>query len=323
MRSVLNFNRRGFTLVEVLMAAGIITALVAAGASVIKTASEIKKKTDTYDALTNYRTDLIATLRSSDAIAQTATYSANTNALCLKTLQNCGSASTASAPLTILDATGANKKTDMTTASFGFNIEGQTCTSFPSTSCPFRYETYWYSVCAGGATCITPQIKSTGTLQVYEGFPVKVNASQFNYTITLGQVIGSYEQGCTSIGGTYVPGEPPQCNLPMTGDCPPGQYVVGYNKATKQKQCRPVFQNALNASCNSGEVMVGVDASGTPVCKQMKANTGCASPYDPRCQPYYCQVYPTAAICQAVAAASGTDGDGGGDGGCDGGDGCN
>jgi type II secretory pathway pseudopilin PulG len=330
-------SKCGFSIIEMLIAFALLGGTAAFTINLFSEKAKIEKKTTLATSVLNYRASLIQTLRSSDALLKTAKANGIT---CLE--KNVGCSSAEFFAFTTLDG-NSNPLTDKTNGAFGFSSEGQSCTSFPSTSCPFRFETKLKIICVN-PTCSVPQFKVRGNLMLETEATKVIVAKNNEFEITLGQGIDSYERGCTTLGGTYQPGDPPSCLLAMNGNCPKAadgtiQVVVGYDLGSKQKICKPIFKQFINnKTCASGtpctllnpagslgEVMVGVDLNGDPICKPMKLNPGCATACDssPSCVAYKCQLDP--GLCPPSGGTPIGPGDASGDGGCGdgaGGDGC-
>ena len=271
-RSNLLTNANGFSLIEGLVAAAILSIVAVSVGGFFQSSTIAKTKNDVVTSVIKYRYSIITTLRSPDGAAKAGLVN---GVPCLATHLSCAPAATAYAPLTVQNSLGINL-TDKDDASSGFGLDMATCTSFPSSVCPFRYETEWRSLCnaANPVFCNSPQLKVRGTLKIAPDFGVPLNQSMYSFEITLGQVLGTYEQSCTSIGGTYLPGNPPRCGLPLGGDCPPTQIVVGYNKATRTKICKPFFQAYLNnVVVPPGNVIIGIGSNGDPIWRPMRITT--------------------------------------------------
>jgi hypothetical protein len=82
---------------------------------------------------------------------------------------------------TLLSADGSTFL-DPTNPSQGLDSGMQTCTSFPSLSCPFRYELKWYSQCIGFGPCYSPDLIIQGRLVVGDLPSVKFNINPVNYS---------------------------------------------------------------------------------------------------------------------------------------------
>jgi type II secretory pathway pseudopilin PulG len=328
MRRIL--NSRGLSFIEILLTIGIILTVMAGGASIVSSIKSNQKRAQAITSVVQYRRSIIETLRSSDSLAKSgALNSPQIN--CFIYRQNCGPGNSAAPTnwadfsLYRYDYTPTNNRIlTSTNPNFGFNLAGDPCTTYPSEACPFRYELQWKAICGPG-TCEAPQIKAKGELKIFDRYSVAVNTSAQAFEITLGQSIGNYEESCVSVGGTYVPGPNPGCTLPADGPCLPAangqvQYVYGYDRATKTKMCRAVLAGALcNQSCAPGNVIIGTDGAGCPVCVPIKPNP-CPGP--PNTCAYVCQINPLDPRCVIDNTPSSDGGGGSGDGGCGAGDGC-
>lgn len=316
--------RSGFTLVEALVNMAMLAIVIAAISAFVEYNNQLKFKQDLLVAIINYRAGIISSLRSSDALVNSA--SGNT---CLSQRMGCPVGGTSYVPFSVFDA-NAVRLTDATAASYGWGVNLKTCTTFPSKNCPIRYDVQWKSVCAGAA-CSASQVKVLGTLTLAPSLNIPISPEKYNFEITLGQIIGNYQQSCTSIGGSYVAGSPPACNLPMTGSCPPNEMVTSVSPATKTKVCKPVFPSSLSGPVAANSVIVGVNPNGTlnvrpivPTANQIAGAVpagSCVVITDPGCPPLVQQLLPVGTVPPAAANPGAPDG--GLDGGCGGGgDGC-
>ncbi len=314
-------NNQGFSIIEGMIASGILAVIVVGAMSAFQSIANAKLKNDVLTSIIKYRFNIISSLRSPEAISNAGVIN---GVPCLVNHLSCAATSTPYSPLTVPNATG-EKLTDKDDGTLGFRADMMACTSFPSAECPFRYETAWRSVC-NGAFCSSPQLKVRGVLKLFSGLKVVINQNVYSFEISLGQVLGTYEQSCTSIGGSYYPGNPPRCDLPMVGDCPsPGDVVVGYDRTARTKKCRPYFQSFFNGvSVPPGSVAIGIDPSGNPIIRPIRMPV-VPAPFRAQIAPPNSQPaifgdgvsYPT----DGGAYLFPTDG-GGGDGGCGGGGGC-
>ncbi len=71
---------------------------------------------------------------------------------------------------------------DSSDPSRGIDSGMQTCTSFPSLTCPFRYELKWSRECVGLGPCYSPDLIIRGELLVASLPSIKFNINPANYT---------------------------------------------------------------------------------------------------------------------------------------------
>lgn len=331
MRSILNkiSNSHGMTLVETMIGGGLLMIAIAASFTALQAMLDRQRAGDLTMGVLKYQVTLIASLQSSDAVSKTA---AANGINCLMTRQACAvGAGTNFSTLSVYDHQG-NLLSDGVNANVGFDKDGAVCTTFPSQSCPYRYSVEWRAHCVQGVDCSSPLFQAKGTLVVSDEVKAGLNPAKFGFLINLGQIMGNYEQACTSMGGTYVAADPPRCAMSLNGPCPTmagaKQVVFAFDKTTGTKQCRPLF---WDISCGANEVMVGVRADGSVDCRPMRftCSDGRVVTDMSRCvvAPLPCQVDPTLPMCITGGGDGGGDGGGGGgDGGCGGdggaGDGC-
>lgn len=73
------------------------------------------------------------------------------------------------------------------TAAHGFSTELKPCATFPSLSCPFRYNLVWERECPTLMPCHVPGLVVSGTLQVSSQFlkvvPLKVDSYKLYYRV--------------------------------------------------------------------------------------------------------------------------------------------
>jgi type II secretory pathway pseudopilin PulG len=305
LRSILKSNA-GLTIIEVLVSVTIISSSLAAVVTLTEFVSSARRKLDLNSAVLAQRSAIIESLRGSDSLALATD---DLGSACLRTRKNCSINNGAYTPLSLVAGNGS-PLVRREIANWGFDAKAATCSSFPSERCPFRYEVSWQSSCLGAA-CAVPHLRSRGRLVVHDSVRQIINSNKYDFEISLGQMIGSAEQSCTALGGTYVLGSPPGCALPLTGSCPDDangvpQVVTGYDSVARTKICgSPLF---LTGSCLFGQVMIGIDAAGSAVCRPMA--TRC-DPWDPTCNPIGTQT--------ESPGYNPPTSDGGGDGGCGGG----
>jgi len=325
MRHIL--NNKGVSLVEVLGASAIVAILTVLNVNSLQAFLLQQNKSRSQAIILKQKNNIISSLQSSDTLAKIG-QSEGIN--CLVTRQNCSAlGNTPYAFISVQDQQGI-QLTDRAVASFGFNKENVACNTFPSDECPFRYEVQWRAKCASVMGCAAPLFQARATLFIHPGLRSQINTQKYGFTMNLGQVLGTYEQSCTSIGGVFISGVPPQCQLPMTGSCPDDssgnkQVVWSYNRLANPptKNCRPVF---WDVSCPAGFVMIGIAGTGLADCRQIIFTCEDGSTVNDLAN---CPVAPLP--CQSPSpppecfgdGGGGGGGDGGGDGGCGGGgDGC-
>lgn len=306
---MLPLSKSGSSIIEILISLALVLIISTGGYAITQSYSKSTKQLVLVQGVMQFRRTIVDSLRSSDALVRISALPANStvpNIGCFATLQSCGAASTAFVPFSIADISG-NYMTRHDQANFGFDIHQATCTTFPSAACPYRIQLEWASLCNAGrpGSCNTPQLIVRGTLQTATNASIQIPPQNFSFSQTLSKYIGSYEQSCTSLGGTYIASTPPRCSLPSTGDCPPDgtgnpQIVVGYDRIAGNMICRPYFSSTLNnGACADGFVIVATSSvDGSPVCKPIAL----APPPGPTPIPF-CDANPTHPSCAGVIPA--------------------
>ncbi len=344
MRRILRFfcktpsPQRGFSLIETMIAVSIAGIVAFAGITVFEGFAASKSRSKSLNALARFRYALMSSVKSSDSLLKTGQFDCMINkAACL---------SPPAAGYTQFSALDPDltklTKTDVEDAAYGFTRDAKPCSTFPSKTCPFRYVTEWRAICTPTipGSCLTPQYKIRARLNVAPDAGLALQISnggaalgRYDFEMTVGQVIGTYEQSCRSIGGTYVPGVTPQCLPSLAGACPvsnPPKYMVGWNAASKTPVCAGLWDTVF---CGPppppvpAMVIVGTDGLGCPVFKTVVVvppptspqMTSCPGGVSPPC-PFFCQVNPTDPSCPQSVPADAPPG--GGDGGCGAGGAC-
>lgn len=131
--------------------------------------------------LTAYQNSVRALLNSQGPLMASAQLPANGNFFrCLNDPEfNCNV--TTPQNFTLLNADGTTFL-DPSNPGQGLDSGMQICTSFPSLSCPFRYELKWTRECYGFGPCYSPDLIIKGQLVVGDLPSVKFNINPVNYT---------------------------------------------------------------------------------------------------------------------------------------------
>jgi hypothetical protein len=257
----------GFGILEGLIAGTVILIGIFANLSTLTSYLSELKKESYKQSITTMKSKITQLAQSSDDVSRMANAQGFS---CLMSRSNCLPGTENFTAINLSDASGAVLTSGA--ANFGFNDSVLPCNDFPSRGCPFRYEVQWRAICVPGSVgCVSPLFQFQGRLFIFQDLKEKINSENFGFIINLGQIIGTYEQSCTSIGGTYVSGNPPQCQFPLVGPCPNDatggpQVMYGYNRATNTKLCRPVMWPVSCPAPNT--YMAGIDANGIAVCRQ-------------------------------------------------------
>lgn len=303
-------SKKGFTIVELLLAAGIVAAMMGGVATYVKLSSDTKRKLDTGLALSGIKENMIRTMNS--GAAWTVMVAENPSLACLK-VGSPGCADGTTGPIAVYDSSG--KMISGVQQTSGFDRSGEPCNTYnpagSTTGCVFRYNVRWTAMCSF-TPCLDPQIRVTGELEYSPTDPKhknEVDSKRYSFNFFRSEtVMNSLEAVCVSIGGTFNAGTN-SCQLPWSNfTCPQGTVIRGLN-AGNQPNC---YYPSAVACDSSTTILRAVDSGGLATV----ANQGC--------QPLTCtgDMAPTGWKEEPPGLSfSDWTSSGSGDGGCDGADG--
>ena len=212
-------KNKGFSLVEVLVALGILGVVGLGATTVISNMLAADSYTVLGNSALSLKNEFTAILRDKRAWAQTiADTTLNPDAqsqfACLRSATDCASIA-AGAPYPFVPKTTSNQlfRTNynpIAAASAGFDKNGQYCTTYstiaPTDLCSMRYTFTWTPLCPPAGACVNPQIKialvfaHSGTVKV-----TKLNADKYgNTNIIIGNLDEQYTAAsCVLMGGSW------------------------------------------------------------------------------------------------------------------------
>ncbi|MFP5519243.1 MAG: type II secretion system protein [Bdellovibrionia bacterium] len=264
-------NRRGMTLIEVLLAVGVASILMAGGFYLMTSGQKMNVKAEALFWLTDLRSNIIKTLKNSDGFKAVALNAANPALSCLKEkIENPVAKVNCQDQLgfinIVVDSQG-KELVNTVNANSGFNLKGLPCGEFsetdPNDNCPFRYELQWRAVCSNEG-CSSPDSVIEGRLKVaLKRKDMAINPSLHAFNIFIPSEgeknITTCEQ---SLLGQF--NEATQmCQLNLTRGCPAGQYVIGF-RSDGRPNCASV--NPVKGGCTGKKRLRGVDGAGNAIC---------------------------------------------------------
>lgn len=93
---------------------------------------------------------------------------------------------TSPTPMTIISELGDDSNPySSPAASSGLDLNMNTCGSYPSLTCPFRYELVWYAECVVGGPCFSPDVYVEGKLVVAPSVVGVLNLNTANYNLLM------------------------------------------------------------------------------------------------------------------------------------------
>ncbi len=317
-------KQKGFTLVESLVAVALVGLLLMFLMTVTQQYYTIKKANDLSRTAANLRDLMVDSINSVRGWSQTVHNPSNNKLRCLKDATDCYNQS---GPFAVINGTGNIIFDPVSSPNNGFDAIGRLCTGFNSAAasgsdaCPLRFNISWQAVCTT-SPCLNPQILIKGDLDynpLNRNLPF--NPAKYSFSFVRNLEGNSLLAACAALKGIFSD-VTKTCTLPMVGNCPLGQFVVGLDKSKgslNQKICRPYLQG----SCPAGQLMTQINGDGTFICSNTCTTT--APPPTPVGAPPAVPPNFTASGVTTSGiggAAASSDGGASGDGGCGGADGC-
>ena len=179
-------SNRGFTLIEVLAGALILSVALAISISYLQLNFSSRFNFGLVNEAQSIRVLVNDALQNDLSWYQTVQAATNTTMQCLKNGTDCRSAGGAFA---LYDSAG-NLIFDSTLATNGYTAEGVPCSTFNSTSgnsaCPIRVSLNWQPACpAGPGACLNPPATVTAkfTLSMDNSAPLTLNMNRLNLNV--------------------------------------------------------------------------------------------------------------------------------------------
>lgn len=262
MRCFLNYkiNRKGFTLVEVMVASGIVVTAIAAALGVIQYSYQFKKSIQSADRIEQYRERVMNSINSTQGWLKT--IDAN-NISCLQA-GNGGCTSTLLQEISVWDGSSTGKRlSGLGSQNIGQTAQLEEC-NYLDADCPFRYLVRWIPLC-DTAACLNPLIRISGILEVKDSMAKAVPyPKQYDFEFMRGINNVNSKVQCDNLGGS-LDLVTNRCTLPGNGPpCPTG-WIVSQVQTSGQITCSPYVE----ISCPAGTYAKGINPDGTPICNPL------------------------------------------------------
>lgn len=262
-----HFNRKGFTLVEVLVAATIIGFMGLSMSNTILDTFFLQKQVNTVEAALIIEDNLKKTLN--DTVAWTNTYNAteNANLFCLRTPQEFRNCQNQAGSFALYNSSG---NIVINPANQGYDTSARVCNNPGTGNCIFGLELNWNAVCPTAGACSDPMNRFVVQLNYLgpKDKSVGLSTNKHRFSFLQATEKASLKGTCESVGGTFDT-TTQQCVMGgLAGNCPPN-FVVVQVTASMNKVCRPVFVG----SCPVGQYMTGINSNGNPVCATVQMCT--------------------------------------------------
>ncbi|RYZ93318.1 MAG: hypothetical protein EOP06_01375 [Proteobacteria bacterium] len=249
---------RGFSLVEIVIAAGLSTAVIAAaGAALIDSKSLQNEQTEKF-WIEERRLEMANAIATVEGWNQTVALNPGMN--CFTSPNGCPAARMPQ-PLKI-SLSGA--LLDGANANAGMSSNGDICNTFSSAngdaSCPYGITLTWQAVCEGVA-CRNPQPKAVFSFRKKLPNQKLHDMPAYTRIVYRDPKLDNLSQTCEGIGGVLVGVSCVVNSLTSTCDTVNGRYAVGFDAVGKV-----VCGSVPTAICANDQVLTGFDATGAPIC---------------------------------------------------------
>lgn len=258
----------GISMLELTIVMGLAAVVVLVTTTLLGTFEGEKRRMTGAVALSEIRNEINISLQNTKAFEATLNHPDNAAALsCVKNKTDCAGVS---AQIVIVGKSGKliREISAPTEPTKGLTDKGVTCTSYSSAGndkCPFQYTANWRAVCKGAGKCYDPDIEVNVALgfKPTPGSKMVAQVSPRNYSFSYrrGQAMSSNADLCASVGGTYD-ATADRCIAPFGGECPPGEYLLGFTAAAAEKICG----FAAYYFCPEGQILQELKADGTLIC---------------------------------------------------------
>lgn len=263
MRRFLNYkmNSKGFTLVEVMVAGGIVATSLAAAMGVIQYSYQFKKSIQTADRIEQHRERIMNSINSTQGWIRT--IDANSIA-CLQAGNGGCASSTLLQEISVLDGSTAGKRlSGLSSQNLGQSDRLEEC-NYLQEDCPFRYLIRWIPLC-DTAACLNPLIRISGVLEVKDSLAKAVPyPKQYDFEFMRGISNNNAKEQCDNLSGSFDLVKN-LCTLPGNGPPCPSGWVVSQVNTNGQVTCSPY----VDVNCAAGTYAKGIKSDGTAMCFPM------------------------------------------------------
>lgn len=251
------YNQRGYSLVELLVAAGIAGAVVLGTSSIFIDSTKIETSQERQFWIAARRMEFQSMIRSPKGWEAVVTN--NPGMACIGAGTSCAAVSSPQPLRMPIDSTVL----EGSSATLGMSNKGDFCNTFDATNgngaCPVGVRLSWMAIC-DNAQCLHAQPKIFASFQIKEpGKPLQESKSN-DLVVFKDPKVETLNQVCAAMGGTLAGG---LCSVPATQiNCVnPGEFPYGFNSEGVVLCRKP-----LPGSCAAKDVAVGFDNKGNIQC---------------------------------------------------------
>ena len=283
----MNKNKRAFSIMEVLVATGLISILTLAVSTLVTDLLKQQSNASLVANVNSTKLQLAAMIQDDrswiNTIGDTTANNDSTSQLnCLRDTSGTACPTTGGPyPFVPVGSNGQllfNSYNPIANPNQGFDKNGAICTGYSATSgnnnCQYRYTFFWTPMCPVSGACKAPQAKVDIVFAHSPGSGyTKLSTTKNSLSIIRGLPNTSYTLStCQLLKGTYDPSTL-TCIMPYDNyTCPVGEAIVGFDTDLIPK-CEKVLKGASCAS--SGTLMIGFDSNGNPICDKAYKNFSC------------------------------------------------
>ena len=259
------FNRRGLSVIEILVALGIGAVVIGSTVTVMGVISKRTSETQNWDWLYDLRFAINSSVMNDKAFQYTVADPANSSMQCLVNHTDCQNLRGVHSEIRLRDI--GNNVIDHIAypgvATQGVQNNGLNCQTFGSSpTCALRYSITWTPLCdRPTGACLNPQVQVKGQLQVSSlasSTASKIRPVVFNLLMNRLESAATPSQICGMMGGSM---NGSNCQVMPTAQCPVGQYLKGYNSVNQ-----PICVSMAQTTCPSGGILQSINADGTFTC---------------------------------------------------------
>lgn len=244
LRQKFRLNQKGFSIAEVLVAAGLLSLLVTTITVAPSLVGDKSRKVKVYSTVENVRKTLMKTVMNDKSWNYSINDSANVELACLRNKTDCTGAKGVLRLWKTEDQLVFENKFDSKKPTDGFTNEGVPCNSFNASAgnddCPIRPKVTFEALCST-SPCLDPPFQvNIQFLHKPSGMKV-YPIERFNMTMykTSLSTVGTL---CELMGGE-VDEETKKCELGFHIEefqCPSGEAITSFDATTNEPNCSPV-----------------------------------------------------------------------------------
>ena len=263
----IRITKFGFSVVEILIAIGILVLILFGGGYGMKNILAVKAQLDLELAANVAFSNVMTILKDKTSWDKTIIGSADPSFRCFKDSAN-SNCLNSKGQMYLYRADGT---LFMDPTVDGFDLTGDVCHGVGRPNCPLKLIVEWRAICSK-SPCVNPNVRFIGKIERVNRENMKVvfdiNWNRFSFDYVQGQEVNALSQSCAAVNGLIdqVTGN---CNVRFGQLCPTGQIVQGIDQ-NMNIICSHFLAGKTCAKEN--EVAVGITSDGNFICKEIPKN---------------------------------------------------